>query len=213
MPVASGTGIVRNPFIQRSLAPSNVVFIAVGAIIGAAFVAMVAVRVLQMCINRRKALTDKEVYYLNTSLFSSWGGGSGSGSTVFGSSSLSSLFEKNLLSSNMLQKYPTANSLNWDTSTQGRSYRDMLSKHDRRSSMTISPIFDMMQSLRSQIDLPLLHPNADFSHVDLSAASLPASAEFPSTNNKARRERPPSQFLDDLLDGIDFDTYPQQPGH
>lgn len=210
--MASGTGVAKNPYIQLSLAPDNVVFIAVGAVIGAVLIALVTVRFLQMCINRRKALTDKEVYYLNNSTFSSWGSSSG-GSTVFGSSSLSSLLEKSLVGSNMLQKYPSANSLNWDTSTQGRSYRDMLSKHERRSSMTISPILDMMQSLRSQIDLPLLHPNADMSQMDLATPSPPASVEVPSTNSRTHRERPPSQYLDDLLDAIDFDTYPEPSSH
>lgn len=198
--------MVSNPFIEDSRSPNNVVFICVGAVIGALLVILVAVRFLQMCINRRKAMTDKEVYYQNT-LFSSWGGSSG-GSTVFGSSSLS-ILEKSLVSSNVLQKYPTANSLNWDASTQGRSYRDMLSKHDKRSSMTISPILDMMHGLRSQLDLPLLHPNTDFSHMDSSLPS-PQLSTTPPTNSKPHRERPPSQYLDDLLDGIDFDTYPEQ---
>lgn len=198
--------MTRNPYIQLSLAPNDVVFIAVGAIIGAVFLVMVATRIVLMCINRRKAQRDREVYYLNTPLFSSFGGHSSSGgSTAFDGSSLSSMLEKSLASS-MFQK--SANSLNWDTSTQGRSYRDMVSKQERRSSMTISPILDMMQSLRSQIDLPLLHPNADFSHASL-APSQHGTLE-PSAKAKSRRDRPPSQLLDELLDGIDFDTYPEQ---
>lgn len=193
----------KNPYIQYSRAPNNVVFIVVGAILGALILAFVAARTTMWCLSRRKAQVDKEVYFLNGSHIFSWGGSGAS----FPNSSQSSLMEKSLFSSHMLLKYPSSNTLNWDTSTQGRLYREMLTPLDRRGSMTISPVLEMMQGLRSQVDLTLLHPSLDSAayHNELPPASFPESG----LSNKSKRlERPPSQVLDDLLSGIDLSKDP-----
>lgn len=213
----------KNPYVVNSLAPDNIVFVAVGAVVGAIFLAAIAVRIVSWCISRRKAKTDREVYFHNFSHKFSPGTSEESASFLLGTSS-SSILEKSSNSSNMLDRL----SLNWDVSGQGRTYRDMLAKMERRGSMTIGPVLELiMASSRSNVDLPMLHPQETGLRMLFNAPSvldMPVYADLvgsrtdsrPDSRNdirtdsrkESRRERPPSQLLDDLLDGVDVTLDP-----
>lgn len=136
-----------------SLAPNNIVFVAVGAVVGAILVTALTIRIASWCISRSKAKTDKEVYFHNSYHKFSTGSSVDSASFLLGTSSRSSLLEKSSSSSNMLEKL----SINMDVSGQGRTYRDMLANMDRRGSMTIGPVLELMMTSSRNVDLPMLH--------------------------------------------------------
>lgn len=209
----------KNPYVVNSLAPDNIVFVAVGAVVGAIFLAAIAIRIVSWCISRRKAKTDREVYFHNFSHKFSPGTSEDSASFLLGTSS-SSILEKSSNSSNMFDRL----SLNWDVSGQGRTYRDMLANMERRGSMTIGPVLElMMLSSRSNVDLPMLHPQETGLRLLFTAPSVldkPVYADLvgsrtdsrpdsrTDSRKEIRRERPPSQLLDDLLDGVDVTLDP-----
>lgn len=202
----------KNPYVVNSLAPDNIVFIGVGAATGALLFAAIVVRIASWCISRRKAKLEKEVYFHNYSHKFSSGSSVDSASFLLGTSSQLSFFEKSSNSSlNMLEKQ----SLNWDVSGQGRTYRDMLAHMERRGSMTFGPVLElMMTSSRSNLELPMLHSQETSLRILLTAPSvldMPVYADLLSDSrteqrseprSELRKERPPSQLLDELLEGV-----------
>lgn len=119
---------------------------------GAILVTALVIRMASWCISRSKAKSDKEVYFHNFYHKFSSGSSVDSASFLLGSSR-SSLLEKSSSSSNMLEKL----SINMDVSGQGRTYRDMLANMDRRGSMTIGPVLELMMTSSRNVDLPMIY--------------------------------------------------------
>lgn len=195
-PSTNTNNYIKNPYVYVSLLPDGLVFVIVGSILGLVLLILLAYRTALWIISRTRAKNEKAVYFGNWDNMST-----SSASFLLGGSLLSLLEKGSTIGSNssimMLQRNSVAlnHELNWETTTQGRSYREMTSDVPNRGSMYISPVLELMKS-RSNLDLPLLHPG------DLSLGMDSPSTGSMSTPQEKKRERPPSQILDDLLDGL-----------
>lgn len=211
--IPTGAAYETNPYIAKAVVPANTVFIGLGGVGAAALVTFGVALVVIWLISRKQAKRDKEVYFHSGA---SSAGSFGSQSMLLGSSQ-SSLFEK-LSSSSRLYRQNTNNTQSFDTTTPGRAYREMLTL-ERRGSMTISPVLElMMHSSRSNLELPLFHsPDSTIdSPVLMGDPTCPDTflTDSRAERDPARRERPPSQVLDDMLLGIDFASrYPNLTNH
>lgn len=188
-----------NPYIIKSSLPTNSVFIVVAGVLGLSAAVVVAAIFAVWLVSRHKAKTDKAVQYYNEYRFSGSGlfGSGGSATHLMCESSQLSFLEKSSYLSGKLSESNAA-SLNWETTTPGRTYRELQNLHGKRSSMTISPIMEMMRTSASELSLPLFHQPPDpgsYLHMD-SPSSVP--------NDSPRRSRPPSQVLDDILVAIEY---------
>lgn len=197
----------KNPFVHRTHLPTGLVFIVVGALIGAALVAFVGYYTIVWLISRSLAESDREVYFGNPShvAFGHSRSSSINTQTMLLNGSELLFMEKSSASwgSNsliyMLQRQSSlarfdqmvATNPNWETTQQGRLYRDM--KGENRQSMYISPVLEMMK-LKLNVDLPYLYdsPMTESPDIPLDYVGEPE-----------RPTRPPSQYLDDLLGASD----------
>lgn len=212
-PSVATDGYIANPYVYRSLLPTNLVFIIVGGILGLILVLLIVLWFAFWLINRKRAKNEKEVYtgmrpgggfHLSLSSFllsdgslsiaekSSWGVGS---------------------NSSVLMLHRQSLALNLDTQShhpsQGRTYRDMLGvEPPRRGSMFVSPVLEMMHG-RSRLQVSLLRPESLYglellyanSPIDspLGTSSTDAINVQPLEPQEKKKQRPPSQLLDDLL--------------
>lgn len=214
-------GSTANPYITYSNLPTNLVFIIVGAIIGAILLGFAMYRIVSFITGRRLAKSDKEVYYSNPSSLYQFGGSSSSNSSFFEKSSLASTASINQLSKHgsvVWLAYRDLDSSSNDSSTPGRLYRQAITGNEpipRRNSMFVSPVLEVMNKRNSQLDLPLFNNrnsqyelplfhdsssglNSSFvkgSDVDVSDAVSRNDV----TVERPRMKRPPSQYLDDLI--------------
>ncbi|ABN67029.2 hypothetical protein PICST_31918 [Scheffersomyces stipitis CBS 6054] len=251
------SGSPSNPYIYSSSLPDNLVFIVVGAIAGLLLIILILFRLITWIIARRRAKSEKEVYFAN---FNSGGfyAGSSSASSFNGltTPSNSSFLEKASMASTsnlLLSKHNSIiqshfeDSSNSSSSQQGRSYRDAvmgnnnsnanLSNANKRGSMFISPVLEVMHSRSaSQLELPLYHKsifqapngsvlslldpgtptstnNNDSLNYDIYGAEkfnllqnytnsdIESNGESVKPQQQPKRSRPPSQYLEDLLNG------------
>ncbi|KAM9898042.1 hypothetical protein OXX69_010038 [Metschnikowia pulcherrima] len=189
------TGNYVNPFISKETLPTNSVFIVVAGVLGILGFGVLLTWLIIWFKSRRRAQTEKEVQYYNSYQYE---GANGSAQHLLGGSSQSSLFEKS--NSSIHSKFSDPASLGMDTTTPGRSYREMSNAMGRHSSMTISPVLEMMRSA-SNLELPLFNPAQEFQNT---VAQTPTE-----TPPQTTKSRPPSQILDDMLAAIEFSSnYP-----
>lgn len=217
----------KNPFILRAKEPEGLVFIIVGAILGACAICSFVVLFITWLRRRRIAESEKEVYYrplgfgafgIGRSLLQSAESSYNDSNSTNSASSLLMMSRQNSI---MLQQQSDASLMN-ETSQQGRSYRGNVTGN--RSSMFISPVLEFMNTQKngSQMELPLFSRPPD----NVSSASFLNATNSSSYNDYAYRDierekllhydtdsntlhenlerprmkRPPSQFLDDLID-------------
>lgn len=210
-----------NPYITHSNLPTNLVFIIMGAIIGAILLGFAMYRVISFITGRRLAKSDKEVYYSNPSSLYQFGGSSSSNSSFFEKSSFASTASINQLSkhgSAVWLAYRDLDSSSNDSSTPGRLYRHAVTGKEptpRRNSMFVSPVLDVMNKRNSQLDLPLFnkrnsqfelpmfHDNSAGLNLSFINGSDIDVSDRVSRNDvtveRPRIKRPPSQYLDDLI--------------
>lgn len=192
----------KNPYVTESLAPNNIVFIAVGAGVGVVLIAISFIRLMEWFISSRKAQADTAMLFHNGSHNLTSASSIGSATFLLEKSSQLSMLEKSSNSSQYMFDRQSVNTLNWDSTTQGRTYRDMLANIERTQSMTIGPVFELMlSSSRSNLDLPLLHQSEMNLRMLIHALDDSVNVNLP---KDTRMERPPSKLLDDLLDDAEL---------
>lgn len=148
-------------------------------------------------LSRNRAHREAEMYLLNM-------GGTSSSSFLLGGLSQLSFVDKSLSSSQLQSLQGSVYQM--DSTTHGRTYREMLQAHHRRGSMTILPVLELLSLSRSNLDLPLLdglYPLNDNESLNVLARDA-YSGVFrdyePELSREKPRVRPPSMVLDDLMD-------------
>lgn len=196
-PSKATDGYSKNPYINQSTAPNNIVFIGVGAGLGFFIGLLVLVYLVAWLLSRNRAHREAEMYLLNM-------GSTSSSSFLLGSLSQLSFIDKSLSSSQLQSLQGSVHQM--DSTTQGRTYREMLQAHHRRGSMTILPVLELLSLSRSNLELPLLdglYPLNDNESPDMLSRDAYAGVfrdYEPELSREKPRVRPPSMVLDDLMD-------------
>lgn len=191
-----------NPYILHSSLPNNLVFIIVGAVIGAILAGFVCYRVVAYFMSRQLAKSDKEVYFSRPSSVYQFG---------LDSSSSSSFFEKQSVSTASINQLSKHGLMVWlayrdldsssDSSTPGRLYRQAVTGKDlapRRNSMFVSPVLELMNKRDSQWELPLYHDGAGGLNLSFVNGSESDVSDL-THSERPLMKRPPSQYLEDLI--------------
>lgn len=223
IPLKPTHATLHNPYIDNTTLPRSLLFIILGAILGAVLVAFVAIRVWSKWLAHRSAKNDCEKYDFLTNSIYLHSGFNTSNSSMMEVSSTHSTPSLYMLSKNIAAGLVYLLSDTSSGSGGGRSYRnaikytapalDTSNTKGSRGSMFISPALEAMNQSKydvtNQYKLPMMHRGAlnDQETYSMGTDSPVSAISFPSAETQTRPvlSRPPSQLLDDILDHLRFD--------
>lgn len=223
VPLKPTHATLHNPYIENTTLPRSLLFIILGAVLGAILVAFVAVRVWSKWLAHRSAKNDCEKYDFLTNSVYLHSGFNTSNSSIMDVSSMNSTPSLYMLSKNVAAGLVYLLSDTSSGSGGGRSYRnaikntapalDTSNTKGNRGSMFISPVLEAMNQSKydvtNQYKLPMMHRSAfnDQETYSMGTDSPVSANSFPSAETESRPvlSRPPSQLLDDILDDLRFD--------